>query len=233
MRLNVTIATPFTPVPQPAADLPESDRQPVAAGQSFEITQAPVAAGDYWQVTLAEPLAGRTVWYVLAAHVERVGDDAAVSSPAPSPTKGESGAKNKADDAAYNVGCGIVIAILGLLCLIIPITQLMAGSPEAAEGARLRWLGWAGWLGGVPLTAVGVWYGADAFTRQRQARREHLQRAFYAMVEAHDGEFSLLQYAKMADVSGQQARAYLDGRAQEFNATFEVDMNGGIIYRFR
>ena len=52
-------------------------------------------------------------------------------------------------------------------------------------------------------------------------------------MEAHNGEFSLLQYAKAADISGQEARAYLDERAQEFNATFEVDMNGGIIYRFR
>ena len=168
---------------------------------------------------------GRTVWYVLAAHGELVATKAA----APADEAMAEAMDEVAKPAKGDVGCGIVVAILGLLCLIVPVSQVLSSAPEV----RLRWLGWVGLFGGVSLTAVGVWYGVDAFTQERRSRREHLQRTFYAMVEAHNGEFSLLQYAKTADISGQQARAYLDERAQEFNATFEVDMDGGIIYRFR
>jgi hypothetical protein len=225
MKLRVTIATTLTPAPLPTADLPAGDRYPVAAGQTLTLSQPPASVGDHWRLTLAEPLAGRTVWYVLAAHGELVAAETATPA---------AGATDEAEDeetkpAKGDVGCGIVVAILGLLCLLVPVSQVLSSAPEV----RLRWLGWAGLFGGVSLTAVGVWYGVDSFTQERRSRREHLQRTFYAMVEAHNGEFSLLQYAKAADISGQQARAYLDERAQEFNATFEVDMDGGIIYRFR
>jgi hypothetical protein len=226
MKLRVTIATTLTSAPLPTADLPEGDRYPVAAGQILTLSQPPAPVGDHWRLTLAEPLAGRTVWYVLAAHGELVATEAAAPADA---APADAAPADAATDAKGDVGCGIVVAILGLLCLLVPVSQVLSSAPEV----RLRWLGWAGLFGGVSLTAVGVWYGVDAFTQERRSRREHLQRTFYAMVEAHNGEFSLLQFAKTADVSGQQARAYLDERAQEFNATFEVDMDGGIIYRFR
>jgi hypothetical protein len=68
MKLRVTIATTLTPAPLPTADLPAGDRYPVAAGQTLTLGQPPASVGDHWRLTLAEPLAGRTVWYVLAAH---------------------------------------------------------------------------------------------------------------------------------------------------------------------
>jgi len=214
MKFTAAIATTLTQAPLPIADLPEGDCYAIAAGQTLAIAQPPATVGDHWRLTLVEPLADRTTWYVLTAHGQY--DDAVDEIDEAKGTKGD-------------VGCGIFLAILGLLCLIIPLTQFLS----TTDGARLRWLGWAGLFGGVPLTTIGIWYGTDTYLQRQQARQNHLKRNFYALIEAQNGEFSLLQYAKAADVSGQQARSYLDKRAKEFNATFEVDMEGGIIYRFK
>lgn len=38
--------------------------------------------------------------------------------------------------------------------------------------------------------------------------------------------------AKNADISTQNAKEYLDDKAKELNASFEVNENGNILYRF-
>jgi trans-aconitate methyltransferase len=41
-----------------------------------------------------------------------------------------------------------------------------------------------------------------------------------------------LQLAKNADISTQSAKQYLDEKAKELNADFEVNEEGNVLYRF-
>lgn len=41
-----------------------------------------------------------------------------------------------------------------------------------------------------------------------------------------------MQFAMAANLTGDAAKRYLDERAKEFEANFEVDEQGGIFYRF-
>ncbi len=222
MKLKIIAATVLKQAPDPPAELPEVEQQAVMAGQELEVIECRPTTANHYQVTLAEPLGGCVNWYVLTSDVQLLADDGA---PVPA---GENQVYEADDDTSANLGCGIFVIIIGLLCLVVPVVQFLAGTPEGAT-SRLRSLGWAGLLGGVPLTAIGAWYSIDTLIQ----RRAKLRSTFYALVEAQDGELTLLQYAKAADVSGKQAKAYLNERAKEFNATFEVDTKGGIIYRFR
>ncbi|MCJ8279251.1 MAG: hypothetical protein MJK14_04760 [Rivularia sp. ALOHA_DT_140] len=60
----------------------------------------------------------------------------------------------------------------------------------------------------------------------------HLQYTFYRLVEENKGQISLLRFAKEAEITGQEAKLFLDSKAQEFNATFDHNHNGGVYYHF-
>lgn len=241
MKLKVIAATVFKQSPQQSSELADHEKLSVAAGREFAIAhQAPTEA-NHLQVTLVEPLSDRTVWYVFAPHVRLENTPMADTVPASTEDKATNEATSESGNETTNnpeeedligaIGCSTVIAILGLLCLIVPVVQ--AVSPPNEGRAGLNAIGWTGLLAGVSMTAFGAWYGADSVIRSRKNQKEKLKDTFYALLEEQSGEITLLQFAKAADISGSEARAYLDQMAKEFNATFEVDMNGGITYHFR
>ncbi len=85
---------------------------------------------------------------------------------------------------------------------------------------------------GVPLAVGG---GALILGSRRQNRKllsQHLQSTFYNLVELGEGTISVLQFAKEANITGTEAKQYLDEKAKEVNATFEHGEYGGIYYHF-
>jgi len=52
------------------------------------------------------------------------------------------------------------------------------------------------------------------------------------MLKADNGRITVLQLAMEAQLSGEQAKQYLDQKAKEFNATFEPSDKGNISYLF-
>lgn len=84
------------------------------------------------------------------------------------------------------------------------------------------------WL--VLLAGVGaLGYG---WRRQRQFQ-QRLYRCFYHCLEKSQGKISALDFAIAAHITGPQARAFLDARAQDFFAEFEPTAYGDILYTFR
>ncbi|MFB2773480.1 hypothetical protein ACE1AT_30050 [Pelatocladus sp. BLCC-F211] len=61
---------------------------------------------------------------------------------------------------------------------------------------------------------------------------DRLQSIFYRLLEEKSGTISVLSFAKEAQISGDEAKHYLDAKAKEFNATFDVNPQGGVYYHF-
>ncbi|MBD2603123.1 hypothetical protein H6G81_00955 [Scytonema hofmannii FACHB-248] len=85
---------------------------------------------------------------------------------------------------------------------------------------------------GVPLVAGGGYMLWGLRRRNEKLLRDRLDSTFYQMLKADNGRITVLQLAMEAQLSGQEAKQYLDQKAKEFNATFETSEQGNISYLF-
>jgi hypothetical protein len=85
---------------------------------------------------------------------------------------------------------------------------------------------------GVPLVAGGGYMLWGLRRKNEKLLRDHLDFTFYQMLKADNGRITVLQLAMEAQLSGEQAKQYLDQKAKEFNATFETSDQGNISYLF-
>jgi predicted transcriptional regulator len=91
----------------------------------------------------------------------------------------------------------------------------------------------------LPSTAIGGWLAWGLMQEHKQKQQdilakseENLRSIFFQLLEEKEGAITILQMAKAANLNGEEAKEYLDQKAEEFNATFDVNEEGGIIYRF-
>mgnify|MGYP006275889711 CR=1 FL=1 len=52
------------------------------------------------------------------------------------------------------------------------------------------------------------------------------------MVQENNGKLTVLRFAMEAQLPGKEARQYLDEKAREFQASFDVTENGDVTYLF-
>ncbi|WP_017297065.1 hypothetical protein [Nodosilinea nodulosa] len=83
------------------------------------------------------------------------------------------------------------------------------------------------------LVVAGLVGGAAWFWRRRKAREMALHQVFYAQLAAHQGRLSVLDFAIAAQITGSEARQFLDQRAEEFWGDFEPTSTGDVLYTFR
>lgn len=123
------------------------------------------------------------------------------------------------------------IAII-LLMLGAPLTIAMLvdfANPKAAnkEGAMAAVI-----FFGLPPTVLGSWMLIDGQRKDRLAAHDRLQSNFFQVLQQQNGRITPLSLAMATGVSGQVAKAFLDEKAKEFNANFEVDETGNVLYCF-
>lgn len=82
----------------------------------------------------------------------------------------------------------------------------------------------------LPLLLVGWWWQRRRRLQTRQQSRLH--DVFYRLLQAHHGRITLLDFAMTAAIPAIAARHYLDNRAKEFAARFEVTEQGDVVYVF-
>lgn len=132
----------------------------------------------------------------------------------------------------FGSGCLILIGLFFLVLLLIDAG--MASSPSDRSDSILAGL----FLGGPPLL-LGGWLAWRIRQREQQSRAqrqealdEQLQQAFFDLLDKSNGAVSVFQFAKATGLSGEEARAYLDQRAKEFGADFNVGDQGEFFYQF-
>ncbi len=85
---------------------------------------------------------------------------------------------------------------------------------------------------GIPPTALGIWLIRSLQIQSQQEQRDRLRSAFFKLLKQGDGRLTPLRFAMETGLDGTLAKAYLDERAKEFNARFEVDEDGDLFYQF-
>jgi competence protein ComGC len=81
--------------------------------------------------------------------------------------------------------------------------------------------------------SVGVLLVLGALNSARSSQQQkQLEEAFYRLLEAQNGQISLIQLAAGARVDAEVAKQYLERQAKAFAATLEVDADGDTFYRF-
>ncbi|MBD2691916.1 hypothetical protein [Anabaena catenula] len=92
---------------------------------------------------------------------------------------------------------------------------------------------------GVPTAILGVWLALGLYKQNQQEKKainqqtnEHLRLQFYQMLQENQGKITLLSFAMQSQLPATEARKYLDEKAKEFNANFQVTEEGAVSYHF-
>jgi len=89
-----------------------------------------------------------------------------------------------------------------------------------------------GLIFGVPSLLLGGWLAWELYRQGKQEGRDRLQTIFYRLLQAGNGKLTLLQFALETQLPAPIAKQYLEVKAKEFDATFQVSDEGGISYHF-
>ncbi|WP_029635592.1 MULTISPECIES: hypothetical protein [Nostocales] len=123
----------------------------------------------------------------------------------------------------------------GFLCLMVSVSAL-SQLPDKDQNTLEQQDATDTFVGGialgVPLVAGGGYMLWGLRRRNEKLLRDRLDSTFYQMLKADNGRITVLQLAMEAQLSGQEAKQYLDQKAKEFNATFETSEQGNISYLF-
>ncbi|WP_019499211.1 hypothetical protein [Pseudanabaena sp. PCC 6802] len=124
-----------------------------------------------------------------------------------------------------------VLFTIGFMFLTVTTASVL--KPNQTEKDRSTALG--GLLLGVPPTSAGIWMILDA-RRQARVKQKHsllqVESTFLQMLKANAGSIATIDFALEAKLPLAEARQYLDRKARELNADFDVSENGGVKYRF-
>ena len=130
------------------------------------------------------------------------------------------------------VSAGLLLSFGSIFLTLVTVEALSTNNHEATQEEKQQMTAFAG----LALGLSGVSFGSCLIlSLKKQNQRQltsHLQSTFYRLVEEQRGQISLLRFAKEAEITGEEAKLFLDTKAQEFNATFDHSHHGGVYYHF-
>ncbi|WP_017654234.1 hypothetical protein [Fortiea contorta] len=92
---------------------------------------------------------------------------------------------------------------------------------------------------GVPTLILGGWLSIGLYRRSQQEKKAlnqqlnaQLQDVFYQMLLENQGRMTVAGFAIKSQLPALSARQYLDEKAKEFNANFQVSEDGAVSYHF-
>lgn len=116
---------------------------------------------------------------------------------------------------------------LGFAFLLVTVSGIVE-----AENSDRRSAIWGGLLFGVPTAVAGGWLIYDLSKKHNQQKTAYIRSKFYNLIKEQKGVVGVLDLAMAAQISGEQARFYLEQFSQEFTADFEITAENKVIYRF-
>ncbi|MGB3405269.1 MAG: hypothetical protein WBA77_21475 [Microcoleaceae cyanobacterium] len=81
-------------------------------------------------------------------------------------------------------------------------------------------------------TVSGGWHLLRRYRQKSYKHQGNLDDIFYRFIQEHQGRVTVLDLAMHSKFPPQQVQQYLDQRAAEFSAQYEVTEQGGMIYYF-
>jgi predicted HTH domain antitoxin len=119
---------------------------------------------------------------------------------------------------------GISILLLGTIDLANP-----NATKKDKEGALAAIV-----LFSLPSTAIATWLiWSLRQEHQQQLKQSDLEKEqLFLRLLQQEGEITVTKFALYAQISIEEAKQYLDQKAKQLSADFEVSDEGGIIYRF-
>ncbi|MBW4604142.1 MAG: hypothetical protein KME29_32385 [Calothrix sp. FI2-JRJ7] len=84
-------------------------------------------------------------------------------------------------------------------------------------------------LRGIPLTGAG---GLLVWEMYQKDRKQRLHSVFYQLLNQNQGRITLMQFALEAQLTAGVAKQYLDEKAKDFGAAFNVSEDGQFYYCF-
>ena len=88
---------------------------------------------------------------------------------------------------------------------------------------------------GLPPTALGswlIWNLRQQHERSLENLADQQEQRFLQLLQDHKGDLTVLQFATATQLSLEESKVYLDEKAQQLNASFDVLDNGAVVYRF-
>lgn len=126
------------------------------------------------------------------------------------------------------LAAGLLITV-GSLCLIAAGLAVADRNPNRLDRNEDAI---AGLILGLPSVTLGGWFLVSVHRKTQQAERDRIQGVFFQLLKAGNGKITPLRLSMEAGIPGELAKAYLDDRARVFDANFEVDTEGSVLYRF-
>jgi ribosomal protein L7/L12 len=123
---------------------------------------------------------------------------------------------------------GISIA---LICLVGFFWSWSLDDPQAQVDERTMAIGSFLILGAPPIVlGSALWWTTQQ--RDQALAAERLKNTFFHVLQQAQGRISVLDFAMAAKLDGDAAKLYLDDQAREFNANFDVNAEGAVLYCF-
>ncbi len=121
------------------------------------------------------------------------------------------------------------ILLLGLLISLVALNKLQHPATPAQDREELK----ASLVFvGLPLVGLGGWLIQAERRQARQQQQMSLQDSFFQILKKNCGYINVIQFSLASGLDGKLAKAYLDKRALEFNADYDVSEAGNITYYF-
>lgn len=125
---------------------------------------------------------------------------------------------------------GMLLGI-GLPISFVCIWNLVQQSDSFTDSARSMNIATLIFYGILPV-AIGGWLALNNNRQGQKSERDRLQKVFFNLLREGNGNINVLRFSMEANVSGAEAKAYLDEQAKEFNAAFNVSEEGKVFYYF-
>lgn len=123
--------------------------------------------------------------------------------------------------------------VIGVPLLAIALYTVL--NPNASKEDKDGGIAVAALFAGPPLIAAGLltWNLRRTAAQTEDQQEQTLEQSFLKILQANQGSITPLRFAAETGISIAEAKTYLDEKAVQLNATFEVSEAGGVVYRFQ
>ena len=125
---------------------------------------------------------------------------------------------------------GLLFSI-GFIFLTVTVSSLAIKNPTPKDRSAAA----GGIMLGVPALAAGTWIVWKEKKKQDdllEVRQRQLEFNFLTTLQANNGSITPISFAIANQLSLEESKQYLDKKATQLNADFEVTEDGGVSYKF-